>query len=151
MALVDASPEVVTSNWTTASSPTDFIRAVLRLSGESTDVSHADVTVAFGDSLIETRFQTLRIFARYLPFVLAKCSLLRLDLSATRSVAWQRLDSRGQVVAGFGDKTANLAHGTDNFIDQLVTSTATKMVDPNAVTKSMVELASRWENKANAW
>lgn len=152
MASVDASPDVVTFNWTTTSSPTDFLHAVLSLAGETTaDVSHADVTIGFGDRLIETRFQTLRTLARYLPFVVGRCSLLRLDLSATRSVAWQRLDSQGHVVAGLGDSTANLAHGTDDFIDLLVTNTATKMVDPYLVTKSVVELAGRWENRANAW
>jgi hypothetical protein len=74
----------------------------------------------------------------WLPESESSFELVRIDLTSTRSVAWQRLD-RASVVVGLGDTSEQLALDTDP-LDQFMEKTAVQSVN-RAMTISAVHNA----------
>jgi hypothetical protein len=149
IAVVDASEDVITVNWSTEFSPTQFVDAVEELADEG-DVRAADVTLDVRHELLSMSMEGLRRrMAEDGPKIFDHdCVFIRLDLSDTRTVAWQRLTDDGLVVAGFGDGTPQIVASHDGLAQSLMSTTATEPINADEVTQSLSELALRYQSYA---
>jgi hypothetical protein len=133
IAVLDVRPDFATVNWTTSTSPAEFLERALELArddvstvtfryaGEESDTGLAALTEAAGDPRFSER-----------------CDFIRLDVSASRSYAWQHLDAEvsgsagGFDVVGFGDDVKELAVQT-RPVSELLEATASEGVAAGAV------------------
>jgi len=150
LAVIDISSDVLTVNWTTQRSAAQFVSDAVRLQ----DYETADAIVCTPKTEEELDFRGLTWLAsRPKPSVAAEWNLVRLDVSDTRSVAWERLPG-GTLVVGFGDD-AECLHGNPNSeasqrLLQLVHMTCTPHIDFHSVVDNAVQLAKLWHDRANA-
>jgi hypothetical protein len=133
IAVLDVRPDFATVNWTTSTSPGEFLVRALELArgdvstvtfryaGEESDTELAALTEAAADP----RFSEL-------------CDFIRLDVGVFRSYAWQHLDAEvsgsagGFDVVGFGDDVQELVVRTQPVSD-LLEATASEGVTAGAV------------------
>ncbi|YCK83038.1 hypothetical protein M1D89_07345 [Arthrobacter sp. D3-18] len=148
LAVVDLSSEVLTVNWTTGSSAREFIGIAAALAS----YQDADAIVCTPNTVIEIDFgELLTLAADEELSVPSKWDLVRLDVSKTRSVAWERL-SNGASVVGFGD-TADCLHGSSHSeaaqqLIVLLELTGTSHIDFHSVVDNVLELAKLWHDRS---
>jgi hypothetical protein len=133
IAVLDVRPDFATVNWTTSTSPAEFLERALELAGG--DVS--TVTFRYAGEESDTGLTALTEAAAR-PQFSELCDFIRLDLSATRSYAWQHLDAEGFGsaggfdVVGFGDDVKELAVQTQP-VSELLEVTASEGVSAGVV------------------
>lgn len=147
LAVVDVSAEVLTVNWTTECSALEFATLTSRLP----HYHAADAIVCTPDDEVETDVEGLiGLVAEERPFVPGKWDLVRLDVSDTRSVAWERMPD-GAAVVGFGD-TADCLYGSPTSeaagdLVMLLELTGTSHIDFHSVVDNALELAKLWHDR----
>jgi hypothetical protein len=139
-AVLDVSPEASTVNWTTSVSPRRFISEISRI----TDLVETDpVFLQISPSrTYEITVSPLRRLVRDEAFNMA-CELVRIDLSPTRSVAWQRLPREGGnlMVVGMGEQTEKIAHNDSmKVLEKFMDATSTLQIDRKGVINSLARL-----------
>lgn len=148
LAVVNVSSEVLTVNWTTSRSAPQFVEASRHLPG-GYDTADAVLCTARAD--FETDADGLiRLTKDNDHSELETWDLVRLDVSETRSVAWERLPD-GKIMVGFGDQ-ADCLHGTaySEAADQLfllVEMTGTSHIGSQMVVDTAVELTKMWQDR----
>jgi amino acid transporter len=145
LAILDASAEVVTANWTATVGPALFVSATDRVFG--LDHNTSVILSTTSDSAIQrTTISDLldRLSASTFDVT---CEFVRLDLSATQSAFWERLPDENLTVVGFGDHTSTFTEDTERLVRSLLTATATPAVDPDEVLGSFQELAQQHTNR----
>lgn len=137
-AVLDISPEVSTVNWTARVNPARFVSEINRIA----DLSVTDpvfLQLSTESRPIETTVSSLRDWIQDEGFD-TNCQFIRIDLSLTRSVAWQTLPSNGDSrrIAGMGEETGlvTLEENTD-FLRKLLGATATSLISSKIVISSL--------------
>lgn len=134
----DISPEVSTVNWTARVTPGHFVSVISRIA----DLSEKDpvfLQMSSKSRPIETTVSPLRRLVRVEDFDM-DCQFVRIDLSPTRSVAWQTLPYNGNslTVAGMGEETGKVSVGdSKKLLGELLSATATSQVNGQAVVSSL--------------
>lgn len=122
LVVFDASAEAVAANWTTLSSPSQFVRLV----AAAIDLNDADITLSLSQRGL------VRMSADRLTYLIdnegvqldSTCKFIRLDLSWTQSAMWQLMSPDGMVLAGFGDNPTHfLDEKQEPFAHHLVNAT----------------------------
>lgn len=150
MAVVDVSSEALTVNWTTHYSAPQFIDATRHLPGGGYELADAVLCTSFGD--LETDAEGLVRMAKDDDHSeIESWDLVRLDVSETRSIAWERLPG-GVTLVGFGDDVECLHERARSDaagqLNQLMELTRTPHIEPQSVVDNAVELANLWYDKA---
>lgn len=137
-AVLDISPEVSTVNWTARVAPGHFVSEINRIA----DLSETDpvlLQMSTESRSIETTVSPLRDWIRDEAFNM-NCQFIRIDLSPTRSVAWQMLPGNGEslTIAGMGEETGRVTlEENKNFLRELLSATATLQVNSHVVLSSL--------------
>jgi hypothetical protein len=137
-AVLDISPEVSAVNWTADVTPEHFVSEIDRIASPL-DTDSVFLQMSSEAQGTETTVSPLRRLIGNEGFN-NDCGFLRIDLSPTRSVAWQTLLGNGDsfTVAGMGEETARVAVGdSKEFLGKLVSSTATSQVNGQAVISAL--------------
>jgi hypothetical protein len=140
LAVLDVSPEVSTVNWTASVSARGFISQIDRIA----DLAENDpVFLQIAPSrTYEIMVSSLRRLARDEVFN-KSCEFIRIDLSATQSVAWQILPQEDHrlIVVGMGEQTDEIAAGDNReFLAKLLSATATSRIDSQEIISSLARL-----------
>jgi hypothetical protein len=144
VAVLDISPEASTINWTTNVAPRRFVSEVSRI----TDLDGTDpVFLQISPSrMYGTTVSSLHRLVCDEAFDVA-CELVRIDLSPTRSVAWQTLRREGDsllTVAGMGEQTEKVADADSmTFLEKFLSATSTLNIDRRGVTRSLARLTEK--------
>lgn len=141
-AVIDLDEDVLTAAWTTSTSPGDFISTV----GWDIGFVEPTATVHFagGHERFERRLfkdLTFRLFRE----LGDQCDLIRVDVSATQSVAWQRLPKARLDVVAIGDHPLRLLE-YENFAvaRSLLTATANHAIAADEVLESVLEVGKTY-------
>jgi hypothetical protein len=140
-AVLDVSLEVSTVNWTSDVFPGQFVSKIDRIA-DLADTDPVFLQMSSEPRAYETTMSSLRQLVPDEAFNMA-CKLVRIDLSYSRSAAWQTLptESGGLRVAGMGESTRKIDYGdSKTFLSKLLTATATSKVSSEAVTSSLAHL-----------
>jgi len=146
LAVVEASAEVVAVNWTTKVEPDVFFSKVSQLIDLD---DNAVVTLSLSpDSAIErVTISDLRAKSVDASFCSA-CEFVRMDLSATQSVLWQRLPDDNLIIVGLGDHTATFTEEGEATVRSLLAATATPTVDQDEVLLWLQKLVQQYTRTA---
>ncbi|MDQ3764499.1 MAG: hypothetical protein M3460_23960 [Actinomycetota bacterium] len=137
-AVLDISPEVSTVNWTARVTPGRFVSEINRIA-DPPEAAPVLLQMSTESPSIETTVSPLRDWIRDEAFDM-NCQFVRIDLSPTRSVAWQTLSGNGDVftVVGMGEETERVAVGESKvFLRELLGATATSQVNSLTVISSL--------------
>lgn len=144
VAVVDVSPDVLTVNWTTHQTAPEFVDFACHVPGYET----ADAVVCRADQDLYIDMEGLSRLAKDNAHSHTESwGIVRLDLSDTRSVAWERLPG-GVIVVGFGDDI-NCMHGglyseAAEQLGFLLKMTGTSGVRFHEVVETAVKLSQLW-------
>lgn len=135
LAVVDVSDEVVTANWTTDITSLEFVQYFRR----DIEFENAEAFLCTEDGTFDLDVEALsRLASGEIDPQPELWNLVRLDLSATRSVAWEKMP-RGFSVVGFGDAfegAQNIFHLDE--VREFMADTATDAVDVDLVIEALV-------------
>lgn len=146
LAVVDASVEVVGVNWTAKIGPDLFFSEVSRLVGLD-DNMVVTLSVSPDSAIQQITISNLRTRLVDANFCSA-CEFVRLDLSATQSVIWQRSTDGDLVMVGFGDHTATFTGDGEAIVRNLLAATATPAVDLDEVLLWLQKLVQQYAHTA---
>jgi hypothetical protein len=143
VAVLDVSPEASTINWTTSVSPRRFVSEINRIA----DLAETDpVFLQISPSrTYEITVSPLHRLVRDEAFDMA-CELVRIDLSPTRSVAWQTLPREGDslTVVGMGEQTGKVADADSmKFLEKFLGATSTLKINRREVIRSLARLTEK--------
>lgn len=144
LAVVDVSSDVLTVNWTTHQSAAQFVDFATHLPGFET----AGAVVCSANDELDTDMEGLvRLRKDSTHADTEAWNIVRLDVSDTRSVAWERLPG-GMMVVGFGDDTGCMRDGTGSEavwqLDHLLRSTRSPHIESEYVVENAVKLSLNW-------
>ena len=147
LVVVNVSKDALTVNWTTNRSAPQFVELTRHLPGYET----ATAVLCTAHTDLETDADELIRLAKDNDHSnLQSWDLVRLDLSETRSVAWERLPDEIFMV-GFGDEADCLqGHAYGEAADQLfllLELTRTSHIQSQEVVEHALELTSVWEER----
>jgi hypothetical protein len=142
LAVLDASAEVVAVNWTARVGPDGFVSETARL--VSLDDNMVVTLSVSPDSTIEqTTISDLRDRLVDKSFCSA-CEFVRLDLSTTQSLFWERLPDEDLIIVGFGDHTTTFTEDGEERVRNLLAATATSAVDFDEVLSWLQKLVEQY-------
>jgi hypothetical protein len=129
IAVLDVRRDFATVNWTTSCSQIQFYAQAMELSQFRVDT----ISLRYnGNSLEVDRSEFEKLTTRSGEFFEKACDFIRIDITSSRSFAWQRLSADGPDVVGFGDSSANIAVRKKPVLG-LLEATASRGVDIRAV------------------
>ncbi|MGJ0385393.1 hypothetical protein [Paenarthrobacter nicotinovorans] len=144
VAVVDVSPDVLTVNWTSSWTASQFVD----LASHEPAYQTADAIVCMAAEDLEVDMEGLsRLTKDNHSWVDQSWDIVRLDLSDTRSVAWERLPG-GAIVVGFGDEASCMRGGlyseAAQQLEWLLSVTGTGRIGVAAVVENAVKLSQLW-------
>lgn len=141
LAVVDASTDVVTVNWTSNETAPGFVD----YAQNEPAYEMADTVMCTADEDVTLGINELGKLAHELPIGdLESLDLVRIDVSATRSIAWERLPD-GLVIVGLGDHPSEFTHDVVQFdLQRLMQATATNQIHIAEVIETVVKLSHRY-------
>ena len=137
-AVFDISPEISAVNWTSGVTPGHFVSEISRIA-TPLDTDPVFLQMSSEPRGTEITMLPLRRMISNEGFD-NDCEFLRIDLSPTRSVAWQILPGEGDsfTVTGIGEETARVvASDSQQFLGELLSATATSPVNGRAVISAL--------------
>ena len=139
--ILDASQQFIVINWTARVDARDFFGVLEKFAFPA---DNTDATIQIGiEAALDTNVGNLRDRFWDQDFS-SECNFLRVDLSETRSVAWERIHSAETAVAGFGDDVEEIFGEVNNnhgLLFMMLEHTAASGIHPHKVSPSIEELA----------
>ncbi|WP_188196098.1 hypothetical protein [Nonomuraea sp. SYSU D8015] len=145
IAVIYVDLDVITVNWTTSLTVTGFVGTTdeLVLAHEHDPVL---LVMHDGSTLDEVTSGLIGAIEEDPAGFEARCSLLRFDLSPTRSIAWQDLPSEDLTIAGIGTTpSCVVSGGMADQIGWLLDATASSGVNRAATLDQVRSLARRFD------
>jgi hypothetical protein len=144
VAVLDVSPDVLTVNGTSRQTAPQFVD----LASHEPAYQAADALVCMAAEVLEVDMEGLSRLAKdNAHWVNESWDIVRLDLSDTRSVAWERLPG-GDIVVGFGDDASCMRDGINSEaaaqLAWLLSVTGTSHIGAADVVENAVKLSKLW-------
>jgi hypothetical protein len=142
LAVLDVTSDVMTINWTSSVRASEFFSIVDQIADLN---NHLESTLQLAGEP-EQSVQVADVRGIASDEIMGLCQFIRVDLTDTRSVAWQivSLDGHDVFVAGFGADTSSIADGNVGLVEKLLILTASGAVDTDQVFESMMALSRRY-------
>lgn len=144
--VIDVTSEFVVVNWTSRVNAVTFIDLITELEDPPLD---SDSWFRLANQLHEGRTSFSSICNGRRTGYLESCQFLRVDISETRSVAWELAGSALRLT-GLGDDTSIFASGETDVLATLIQRTATTSVTGHEVLESAVTLAREYGQGAES-